>query len=191
VGAWPIDETARWLGSGLNSKAVATGPMARIVSDSLQHLLPQDRHAMAVYLQSIDPSVSPVKAPASGGPVKGFNRANVDPGYLALGQRLYERDCADCHGRRGEGAPPRYPALAGNRALTQDSPVNAIRTVLHGGFAPATRDNPRPYGMPPYGPQLSDREVGALMSYLRTSWGNAASVVEARQVNPLRPVPQD
>ncbi|HBF49155.1 MAG TPA: alcohol dehydrogenase, partial [Massilia sp.] len=56
---------------------------------------------------------------------------------------------AACHGERGEGLGP-YPALAGNRALTLEEPVNAIRVVLNGGFAPATAGNPRPYGMPPF-----------------------------------------
>lgn len=191
VGAWPIDDIAQWLGSGASVRAVATGPMARIISDSLQHLVPGDRRAMALYLQSVDRTGTSVRAPASGAAVKGVNRANVDPAYLSQGRRLYEQHCADCHGDQGEGAPPHYPALAGNRALTQDSPVNAIRTVLHGGFAPVTREHPRPYGMPPFGPQLSDPQVGALMSYLRTAWGHAASPVEARQINPLRPVPLD
>jgi mono/diheme cytochrome c family protein len=68
-------------------------------------------------------------------------------------------------------------------------PVNAIRIVLNGGFAPSTAGNPRPYGMPPYGPILSDEEVAAVVSYVRSSWGNVAGGVTAAQVNRYRAVP--
>jgi mono/diheme cytochrome c family protein len=61
--------------------------------------------------------------------------------------------------------------------------------VLHGGFAPATRGNPRPYGMPPFGPELDDREAAALVAWLRAAWGHRASPVEPREVNALRPIP--
>ena len=63
------------------------------------------------------------------------------------------------------------------------------RSVLHGGFAPGTRANPRPYGMPPFGPELDDREAAALVSWLRERWGGGAAPVLPRDVNRLRPVP--
>jgi mono/diheme cytochrome c family protein len=87
--------------------------------------------------------------------------------------------------------PPAYPALAGNRVLTMDPAVNAIRIVLHGGFPPGTAGNPRPYGMPPYGHQLDDDQVAAVVSYLRASWGNAAAPVSTVEVNRYRSVPLD
>ncbi|MEG1115956.1 MAG: cytochrome c, partial [Janthinobacterium sp.] len=87
------------------------------------------------------------------------------------------------------GVPPGYPPLAGNRALTTASPVNAIRLVLNGGFAPGTKGNPRPYGMPPFGPVMDDAEVAAVVTYLRASWGNDAPAVSALEVNKYRSVP--
>jgi mono/diheme cytochrome c family protein len=63
--------------------------------------------------------------------------------------------------------------------------------VLHGGFAPATNTKPRPYGMPPFAPQLDDREIAAIVSWLRNTWGQRGTRVEARQVNALRSVPVD
>jgi mono/diheme cytochrome c family protein len=70
-------------------------------------------------------------------------------------------------------------------------PVNAIRVVLNGGFAPGTAGNPRPYGMPPYGPVLQDAEVAEVVTYLRASWGNNASAVTPAEVNRYRTVPLD
>ena len=181
VAAWTQAETHEWLGTGLNVRAVASGPMAQVVANSLQHLVPADLDAMSTYLRAL-PRIEPPAAP---------RRVDLLPGSasLELGARLYRERCADCHGEQGEGAPPHWPALAGNRTLTMASPVNAIRAVLHGGFPPATRANPRPYGMPPAGPGLDDRDVAALVNWLRNSWGHSAPAVEQRAVNALRPVP--
>jgi mono/diheme cytochrome c family protein len=115
---------------------------------------------------------------------------------MQVGGKVYEQHCADCHGKEGRGAvgedgAPAYPPLAGNRTLLMDEPVNAIRIVLNGGFAPATRGNPRPYGMPPYSQVLDDAEVAAVVSYVRASWGNNARMVTAPEVNGYRAVPLD
>jgi mono/diheme cytochrome c family protein len=183
VQAWTQAETVAWLSGGITARAVATGPMAQVVAASLRHLSPEDLDAMAGYLRALPHR--PVEARIARGALA------PGPVTLALGERLYRDRCADCHGERGEGAPPAWPALAGNRTLTQASSVNAIRSVLHGGFPPSTPANPRPHGMPPAGPELDDREVAALVSWLRNAWGASAPAVEAREVNALRPVPVD
>jgi mono/diheme cytochrome c family protein len=158
------------------------GPMAEVVGQSLQHLSEPDVMAMAVYLKSL-PSTAEQPAPAA-------PPAEVT---MKLGAQLYDKHCADCHGADGRGAAAglnaAYPPLAGNRALTMNEPVNAIRIVLNGGFAPATAGNPRPFGMPPYSPVLNDAEVAAVVTYVRASWGNAAPEVKPAQVNRYRAVP--
>jgi mono/diheme cytochrome c family protein len=67
-----------------------------------------------------------------------------------------------------------------------DKPNNAVLSVLYGGFAPATARNPRPFGMPPYLLTLSDAEVAAVLTHVRTSWGNRASAVSELQVQQIR-----
>jgi mono/diheme cytochrome c family protein len=98
---------------------------------------------------------------------------------LEQGAKLYGQHCASCHGERGEGAPGAYPALAGNRAVTLPVTANLVQVVLYGGFPPATRGNPRPYGMPPFATTLSDADVAAVLTYVRGSWGNKAAPVDA------------
>jgi mono/diheme cytochrome c family protein len=100
--------------------------------------------------------------------------------------QLYEDQCADCHGKDGQGQTGAYPALAGNRAVLMNPPNNAVLSVLHGGFAPATAGNPRPYGMPPYLLQLSDDDVAAVLTYARSAWGNTGAPVSALQVQQIR-----
>jgi mono/diheme cytochrome c family protein len=64
--------------------------------------------------------------------------------------------------------------------------INAIRSVLNGGYPPSTIGNPRPYGMPPYAQILSDGEVAMVLSYIRNAWGNRASLVTTPQVDKSR-----
>lgn len=174
---------AQLLHTGVSPRGAVFGPMAEVVGRSLQHLTDADIGAMAGYLTSL-PRDAEERAPAA-----------VPPeALMKLGGNLYGQHCADCHGKDGRGASsedggPAYPPLAGNRTLAMAEPVNAIRIVLNGGFAPATKGNPRPYGMPPYSPVLSDAEVAAVLSYVRASWGNAAPMVTPAEVNGYRSVP--
>lgn len=173
------------LHTGISNSASVAGPMAAVVEGSLQHLGKDDITAMAVYLQALPATPLPLLQPRLLAPTPQLLQQREQ------GRQLYDKHCIACHGADGKGMPPHYPALAGNRALTMDPAVNPIRLVLHGGFAPATSGNPRPYGMPPYAQVLNDAEVAALLSYLRASWGNQAGPVSARSVNQLRGAPLD
>ena len=104
---------------------------------------------------------------------------------MQQGRKIYEENCADCHGDQGEGSAGAYPPLAGNRAVTMDPPANVVRIVLGGGYPPATAGNPRPFGMPPYATVLSDAEIAAVLTMIRASWGNNGSPVEYRGRPPL------
>jgi mono/diheme cytochrome c family protein len=110
----------------------------------------------------------------------------VDPNVMELGRKVYEKQCAVCHGSEGKGQPPAYPPLAGNQSITMASPVNSIRMVLNGGYAPGTLKNPRPYGMPPFSHVLDDDEVAAVVTYIRVAWENSGTPVKPAQANDLR-----
>lgn len=184
LGDWDIQHISALLKDGVSPRGTVLGPMAEVVGASLQHLSDADVRAMAVYLKSLPRQK---EAPAE------KERASPDQvaSALDLGQKIYKNHCADCHQASGKGVWPAYPPLASNHAITMSSPVNAIRVVLNGGFAPSTAANPRPYGMPPYGPALTDSEVAAVVSYIRNSWGNKAPIVSASEVNRYRSVPLD
>jgi mono/diheme cytochrome c family protein len=61
--------------------------------------------------------------------------------------------------------------------------------VLNGGYAPGTAKNPSPYGMPPFAQSLSDEEVAAVVTFIRTAWGNHGTPVTAKEANSLRSAP--
>lgn len=82
--------------------------------------------------------------------------------------------------------PGVYPSLAGNRTVTMASPHNTIRSVLYGGYPPATAGNPRPYGMPPFQHIIRDNEIAWVVSYIRNTWGNFGSLVSPEEVDSSR-----
>ncbi|ARO88307.1 alcohol dehydrogenase [Nitrosospira lacus] len=176
---WPMDDIVQLLTTGLSSRAAATGPMADVVSQSLQYLTPDDARAMATYLKSL-----PGSAPHSRGTAPELTD-EVDRQFRRGGE-IYEKYCQDCHGSFGQGAPGVYPALAGNRGVTLASPINAIRSILNGGYAPVTESSPRPYGMPPFAQILPDEDIALVLSYIRNAWGNRGSLVTAVQVDRSR-----
>jgi mono/diheme cytochrome c family protein len=174
IAGWDAAHIAALLTSGVSPRAMAMGPMAEVVYRSTQNLTAEDARAIAAYLQLS-------AAPALARPPRA-----ADQRTMARGAALYANHCAECHGDNGEGAQPAYPALAGNPSMNTAVAANGIKAVLAGGYAPATRANPRPYGMPPFYGKLSDQEVAAVLTYVRASWGNAAAPVSALDVERYR-----
>jgi mono/diheme cytochrome c family protein len=168
VAEWPLQDIVQLLSTGTSPRGAVLGPMAEVVLHSTQYLEPSDIRAMAVYLKSLPP------APGDGDP-RELPRASE--ATLQRGAKLYEQHCAACHGDRGQGVAGAYPALAGNRAVTMSVTENLVQVVLLGGFAPATRGHPRPFGMPPFAPALSDADVATVLTYIRSAWGNNAAPV--------------
>lgn len=184
LGDWQVADVASLLKTGVSQRGAAIGPMAEVVSASLQHMSDTDVTAMAVYLKTL-PSQGSAKVASSAG-----NAGDPDT-VLRLGAKLYEQNCAACHGADGKGSPPAYPALAGNRPLALGDATNPIRIVLNGGYPPGTAGNPRPYGMPPFGAALTDSEIAAVVSYVRAGWNNGGNLVSPLDVSRLRGAPED
>ena len=184
VADWEIEHIVELLGTGVSPRGSVIGPMADVVYDSTQHLADADLQAIAVYLKSMPQTLDrPARA-----------RIERNPEVMARGAAVYDEHCAQCHGTSGEGASVQtdatsgaaarvvYPPLAGNRAVTLDSPINLIRIVRSGGFLPATSGNPRPYGMPPFSHVLDGRDVADVLTFIRGAWGNDAAPVVPQQL---------
>ena len=176
VQRWPQADVVALLKTGVAPQASVIGPMAEVVFRSTQYLSDADARAMAVYLQALpEHAATPAKqavAPAS---------------VMERGAKVYEAQCAQCHGAQGQGAKdeagqPAFPPLAGNRAVVLADPTNLVRVVLQGGYLPATAGNPRPHGMPPFQHLLGDEDVAAVATFVRNSWGHQAAGVGTIEV---------
>jgi mono/diheme cytochrome c family protein len=182
LGDWDLADIADLLRTGVSKRGAVYGPMAEVVYDSLQYLSDDDIKAMATYLKAL----SPHQAVDKSAPTTSVAENRL---LLRLGSKIYDAQCATCHGAQGRGKLPDYPPLADNQSIQMSSAVNPIRMVLNGGFPPGTAGNPRPFGMPPFAQILSDDEVAAVVTFIRVSWGNRGTAVSARQANELRSAP--
>jgi mono/diheme cytochrome c family protein len=180
VQGWAQEDVVRLLGQGRSGSHVASGPMAEVVAQSMRHWKAEDLRAMAAYLTSL-PTASSLKQ----------SRTEPTAANATLGARLYEKHCASCHGEQGQGfqlanGQTAYPALAGNRTVNMASAANLAQVVMDGGFGLATPDLPQPFGMPPFLLELDDTALAALLTHLRSSWGNQASPVTELDIHRLR-----
>jgi len=183
LGDWSIDEIVGLLHAGVSNRGAVYGPMAEVVYDSLQYLSEEDVRAMAVYLKALPARAGDKSEPPSQAVTE--QRTSLSP----LGKKIYDAQCAECHAAQGQGKPPDFPPLANNQSIVMSSAVNPIRMVLNGGYPPGTFKNPKPYGMPPFAQSLSDVEVAAVVTYIRTAWGNRGAPVSVKEVNELRSAP--
>ncbi len=165
----PIEQVVGLLRTGTSARGSVLGPMAEVVWRSTQHLSDGDLRAMAVFLQALPQDPRHAEAATAPQP--------ADSPAMALGQRVYADHCASCHGAQGQGAVGAYPPLAGNRSVTMEVSTNVVRVITEGGFPPTTAGNPRPYGMPPFGPTLDRAQIAAVATYIRNAFGNRARPV--------------
>lgn len=76
-----------------------------------------------------------------------------------------------------------FPPLAGS-AIVAGDPVKVIRIVKYGLTGPVVVSGKTYNGMmPAWSSQLSNADIAAAISYIRSSWGDNASAVTADQVS--------
>lgn len=93
------------------------------------------------------------------------------PTLVQEGGALYARDCAACHGGKGEGGDG--PKFVGNTNIASASKV--VNQVTVGGQY-----------MPPIGEGYNARQVAAVGSYIRNTWGNSLGALTPAEVTQIR-----
>ncbi len=114
--------------------------------------------------------------------LKKIQAERSDGGGQALdGAKLYAQVCAACHQDTGKGIIGAFPPLDGSSIVNDKNTEVLIRIVLQGYNARTE------YGvMPPFGDQLNDAEVAAILTHERSSWGNSADPVTEEDVAKIR-----
>lgn len=90
------------------------------------------------------------------------------------GKAIFANNCAACHQPTGKGIPGAFPALAGNRFV--QGPAREVASVLLKGRG----------GMPDFSGSLDDGEIAKVLSFVRSTWGNAAAPLTEQEVASLR-----
>ncbi|MFN3408819.1 MAG: c-type cytochrome [Limisphaerales bacterium] len=111
----------------------------------------------------------------------------ADDGGVARGRVVYEQLCAVCHGSDGAGKPGQAPPFAGSEWVITDSVGRLIRIPLQGLVGPITVKGVEwNMAMPAMGASLNDEDLAALLTYMRNSWGNKASIITPEMVKQVR-----
>ncbi|UHQ54042.1 cytochrome c oxidase subunit II [Microbulbifer sp. YPW16] len=82
---------------------------------------------------------------------------------FAMGEKVYNRNCAACHQPNGQGVPGTFPAIAGSQVAT--GPLDKHLNMVVNGSS----KNP---AMQAFGPQLSEVDIAAVITYQRNAFGN-------------------
>lgn len=102
------------------------------------------------------------------------------------GGATYAAACAGCHQPTGQGLPGVFPPLSGTPSVA-GAESRLIGIVLHGVTGSLTVQGSVYNGMMPgFKAQLSDEEVAAVLTHIRSQWGNAAPPISAAQVQQVR-----
>lgn len=110
------------------------------------------------------------------------NPAPPPPAVAAVnGQAIFARTCQTCHQANGQGIPNTYPPQAGSPFVNGDK-SKLIRIALNGLQGPVTVDGKRYNNVMPPWKSLSDAEMAAVLTYVRSSFGNTGDAVTADEV---------
>ncbi|MFW6199240.1 MAG: c-type cytochrome [Gemmatimonadota bacterium] len=90
------------------------------------------------------------------------------------GRSVYEESCVRCHRDGGRGVEGVFPSLRDND-LVRGSSEALVIMVLEGRAA-----------MPGFAETLSDQEIAAVVSYLRSNWGNEAKRIAEDEIAEVR-----
>ncbi len=97
---------------------------------------------------------------------------------MEKGQVAYNTNCLACHQANGQGLPPAFPAIAASPIATGDIDAH-IDMVVHG-----SKKNPV---MVAWGPQMSDLDLAAVITYERNAFGNdTGDVVQPADIKAAR-----
>jgi len=101
------------------------------------------------------------------------------------GKQLFGAKCAACHQASGAGVAGVFPPLVGAEWVLGGEKV-LISILLHGVQGEIeVKGNVYKGVMPAFG-TLSDDEIAAVLSYVRSDWGNQAAAITAAAVKAQR-----
>ena len=172
IGSWSKDDLIEYLKTGTNTWTLASGPMAEAISHSTSKMTDEDIAAIATYL----------KDSGSGRAAPKPTAVAPDDKAMRAGAAIYKDGCAACHRDSGDGEVHLFPRLSGSAMVQSDDPTTLLRVILVGSRAVSTSSKPTAPAMPAFNWRFDDAQVAAVLTYIRNSWGNAASPISPELV---------
>lgn len=112
--------------------------------------------------------------------------ATEGPSVVELGEAYFKQNCVSCHQETGSGQPGSVPPLAGSEFVNGGSRRLGM-ILLKGIVGPITVEG-KPFNssMPPWGTQLTDKKISAILTYVRQAWGNHGGAITPDQIADAR-----
>jgi len=101
------------------------------------------------------------------------------------GKQVYGAKCAACHQATGMGVAGVFPPLVGAEWVLKDEKV-LTHILLHGINGEIVVKGVTYKGAMPAWKSLSDEELAAVMTYIRSDWGNQAPPIKPETVKAER-----
>ena len=181
---WSLSDIIVYLKSGANAYSASFGTMTEVINNSTQYYRNEDLSAMAEYLKTL---------PETGdkGQTKYiYDYAETKTAFKNLtenkGAKIYDQYCASCHGRDGKGVAPYLSPLAGNPAVLDPNASSLINVTLNGSHHRRTQGVTAPYYMPKFRDSLNDKEVAAVVNFMRDSWNHKLGTIKESEVSKIR-----
>lgn len=105
--------------------------------------------------------------------------------FAQLGERVYGSYCITCHQANGLGLPGTFPPLRQTTWVEGDK-GRLIRLTLNGMKGPLKVDGETYEGIMPMHGFLSDDQVAAVLTYVRSNFGSDADVITPEEVAAVR-----
>lgn len=108
-------------------------------------------------------------------PISVVSSETVDGGIV------YAGNCVACHQSSGMGLAGVFPPLV-NSSWVLENDERLVQILLHGIQGELVVNEVTYNGVMPAFSQLSDAELAAVLTYIRTEWGNSGSAINATQI---------
>lgn len=105
---------------------------------------------------------------------------------MEKGEVVYNKSCASCHMKSGEGLPGNFPPLKGDPVANGGDVTDHITIVLKGLSGREIAGVKYASAMQPWASVLNDQEIASVVTFERNTWGNSGGVVQPAQVTALR-----
>ena len=99
------------------------------------------------------------------------------------GKMIYARHCLSCHQSDGQGLANICQPL--DKKIVTGDKKNLIEILISGQIKKEGSGEVYQHGMPP-DPDMKDPEIADVLTYIRNSFGNKASVVNVSEVKSVR-----
>jgi mono/diheme cytochrome c family protein len=179
IGRWTNEQVVEYLSTGHEGDhGWAAGPMAEVVSNSLQYLSRADLTALVTYLRGD----SPPAEPAASSKLPPSATGSVESASNGLGANLYSGACMGCHPLNASGAPS-YAGVLGGADVRDPSARNITQILLSGSMLQVGGAT---MSMPAFAPAYSDTEIAAIDRYVVAKFGSVEANVTPASVRGQR-----